>query len=367
MFSSTERDDVEVLVLLRVVADLQTVAGLDLAGVGLVDAGEDAQQRGLAGAVQAEHDDLRSAIDREVDVREDLERAVRLRQAGRHERRLAAAARLGEPELRDALLLAHLVQARQHLLGARHHLVRRGGLRRLRAEARGLQLQLCRLLLDVDALLLAALLVGHPLAQVVLPVHVVDVDDLAVRVEVEHAVHGLADELDIVADHDQPALVVLEELAQPHDAVGVEVVGRLVEDHRLGIREEDAGELDAAALTARERAQRLVEDAVGQRQVVGDGCRLRLGRVAAERFEPLGEAAYRFIALAATSAFVIAHRSDASCMPSASVPSPRASRMRVRASMSGSPGARILREVAELAGAVDPAVAPGAGRPRAPS
>ncbi len=140
-----------------------------------------------------------------------------------------------------------------------------------------------RLLLDVGALLLAALLVGDPLAQVVLPVHVVDVDDLAVRVEVEHAVDRLADELDVVADDDEPALVALEELAQPHDAVGVEVVRRLVEDHRLRVREQDPRQLDASSLAARERPERLVEDAVGQREVVRDGRGLRLGRVAAER------------------------------------------------------------------------------------
>ena len=109
------------------------------------------------------------------------------------------------------------------------------------------------------------------LTQVVLPVHVVDVDHLAVRVEVEHPVDGLADQFDVVADHDQPALVPLQELAQPHDAVSIEVVGRLVEDHRLCVGEKDASEFDAPALTAGESVQRLVEDAIRQRQVVRDG------------------------------------------------------------------------------------------------
>ena len=63
----------------------------------------------------------------------------------------------------------------------------------------GLQLQHTGLLLGVGALLLAALLVGGALTLVVLPAHVVDVDHRAVRVEVEHPVHGLADELDVVA------------------------------------------------------------------------------------------------------------------------------------------------------------------------
>ena len=43
--------------LLRVVAEPQAVAGDDLAGVRLVDPGEDPQQGGLAGAVEAEDDD----------------------------------------------------------------------------------------------------------------------------------------------------------------------------------------------------------------------------------------------------------------------------------------------------------------------
>ena len=150
-----------------------------------------------------------------------------------------------------------------------------------------------RLLLDVGALLLAALLVGLALAQVVLPAHVVDVDDLAVGVEVEDLVDGRPDELDVVADHDDAALVALEELAQPDHRVGVEVVGRLVEDHRVGAGEQDAGELDAAALAAREGLERLVEDAVGQREVRCDRRRLGLGRVAAERQEAVFELAVR--------------------------------------------------------------------------
>ena len=167
--------------------------------------------------------------------------------------------------------------------------MRRSGLRGLRAEASSLHLQLGCLLLDVDALLLAALLVGGTLAQIVLPAHVVDIDDLPVGIQIEHAVDGLAHELDIVTDHNEPALVVLKKLAQPNDAVRVEVVGRLIKDHRVGIREENAGELDAASLSTRKGAQGLFENAVGQRKVVRNRCGLGLSGIAAERFEPLSE------------------------------------------------------------------------------
>ena len=81
MFSSTVRLGVERLVLLRVVAEPQPVPGLHLAGVRRLEPGEDPQQRGLARAVQPEHDDARAPVDGQVDVGEDLQRAVRLRQA----------------------------------------------------------------------------------------------------------------------------------------------------------------------------------------------------------------------------------------------------------------------------------------------
>jgi hypothetical protein len=42
------------------------------------------------------------------------------------------------------------------------------------------------------------------------------------------------------------------------------VVGRFVEEHRVGAGEQDARELDPPALAAREGREGLVEDAVGQ-------------------------------------------------------------------------------------------------------
>ena len=234
--------------------------------------------------------------------------------------------------------------------------MRGGGLGCLGAEPRCLQLQGGRLLLDVRALLLAALLIGHPLTQVVLPVHVVDVDHLAHRVEVEHAVDGLADELDVVADDDQAALVVLQELAQPHDAVGVEVVRGLVEDHRLRVGEQDACELDAAALTARERLQRLVENTVGQRQVVGDRCRLRLGGVATERLETLCEVAVAAHRLRGDLLVGVAHLDRRLVHLEGESAEPAGvedtgTREHLRVARTG-----VLRQVAEFAGALDLAV-----------
>ena len=64
------------LVLLGVVADDRTVTGLDLPGVGGVQARQDPQQGGLASAVEPEDHHPRAAVDRKVHVGEDLQRSV---------------------------------------------------------------------------------------------------------------------------------------------------------------------------------------------------------------------------------------------------------------------------------------------------
>ena len=324
--------------LLGVVADLEAVAGDDPAGVGLVDAGEEPQQRGLAGAVQAEDDDARALVDRQVDVGEDLERPVGLRQLGRGERRLAARRRRGELDAGDAVGAALGLDAGHQPLGPPHH--RLGGLRLggLGAHLVGLVHQRVGLALGVQALALATALVGLALGEVRRPAHVVDVDLGAVGVEVEHLVDRRLEQPGVVADHDQPALVGLEELAQPDDRVGVEVVGRLVEQQRLGAGEQDPRQLDATALAARQRAQRLAEHAV-----LDPEARARSGRPRTRRRSRRRRAARRRRVRSGASP---ARGPTASSLPiSASAcrsrrttsSRPRADRIRSRASTSGSP------------------------------
>ncbi len=52
----------------------------------------------------------------------------------------------------------------------------------------------------------------------------------------------------------RPALVALEELLEPDDAFEVEMVARLVEQHGVGIHEQDAGQRHASHLPARPTA-----------------------------------------------------------------------------------------------------------------
>ena len=145
------------------------------------------------------------------------------------------------------------------------------------------------LLQGVGAFLAAAALVFLALFEVGGPAEMVDVEVGAVGVQVEHLIDGVAQQLDVVGDDQDATGEGLDPVAQPHDRIVVEVVGGLVEEEHVGVGEEHAGELDAAALAARERVEPLIQDAILEAEGVGDLCGLRVGCPAARIRELLIE------------------------------------------------------------------------------
>ena len=93
-----------------------------------------------------------------------------------------------------------------------------------------------------------------------------------------------------MADHHEPATVAAQEIAQPGNRVGIEVVRRLVEYQGGSPGEEHPRELDSASLTTRERAQLLGEHPFGKPQAGGYRAGLGLGRPTSEKMELLFEA-----------------------------------------------------------------------------
>ena len=69
-------------------------------------------------------------------------------------------------------------------------------------------------------------------------------------------------------DEEARAGIAREEILQPLDALGVEMVGRLVEDQEIRPREQRAAERDAPLLAAAERADEAVER--GRVQIRGE-------------------------------------------------------------------------------------------------
>ena len=73
-------------------------------------------------------------------------------------------------------------------------------------------------------------------------------------VELEDPAGDVVEEVAIVGDGDDGALVLGEVALEPRDRLGVEVVGGLVEQQQVGRAEQQPAQRDAAALAAGELA-----------------------------------------------------------------------------------------------------------------
>src|SRR5947207_1720994 len=96
---------------------------------------------------------------------------------------------------------------------------------------------------------------------------------------------GLAEEGEVVADHEQRPAKRAQERHQPLFGIDVEVVRRLVEQQEVIAGEQDASELDTAAFTTGERTDRQIETVGGQAEPGRDTAHFRFGRVTAGRPE----------------------------------------------------------------------------------
>ncbi len=222
---------------------------IDFAGERREAAGEDAQERRLAGAVLAHDADALAAADAQLDVLEEDLARVAAGEVARLEHALARA--LGF--LRADHGLAHVVVRAGQAHEVRELLLAALGLgRALRAHV----LPDEGLFLAQEVLLLLPGAQGRGEALVLLR----DVGREVARVALELAVLELVDGIDrvleqapVVADDQHGALQVLDPLLDPLDADEVEVVRRFVEQQQVGAGDEHAREGDAALLAARER------------------------------------------------------------------------------------------------------------------
>ena len=151
------------------------------------------------------------------------------------------------------------------------------------------------------------------------------------------------------------------------DRVGVQVVGRLVQQQRVRAAEQDPGQLDPPPLPAGQRAQRLLQHPVRQPEAGRDRRGLGLGGVAAEHGQPLLELpvpAHRRVARWPGSASAIAPRPRAARRSTAS--RPRAGQDPVAGQRLEVAGPGVLRQVADRAAARAPCRPRAGPRPPAP-
>ena len=224
----------EVVAALVDVAELHGVADDDAPAVGRLLADDHPEQRRLAGSVGADDADDPGLRQRERQAIDQDLVAVRLAQVLDLDDGVAEAGtgRDGDLEL-AGLVLGVVGLGQQLLVGAESGLALR--LSGLRAQAHPFELARQGALPRVDGLLLAA----HALQLLLEPARVVALErDPATAVELEDPLGDVVEEVAVVGDRHDGARVLLEEALEPVDRLGVEVVGRLVEQQQVGVAEQ---------------------------------------------------------------------------------------------------------------------------------
>ena len=205
---------------------------------------EHAEQRGLARAVRPDDADDAAGRQAEGKIVDQEPFAVALAQL------LDLDHEVAEPRARRNVDLVRLV-ARLEL--DRRQLVELAepglalGLARLGIRAHPLELARER---AAEPLLLLFLL-REPLLLLLEPGGVVALPGNAVAsIELEDPSGHVVEEVAVVSHADDGARILLEVLLEPGDRLGVEVVGRLVEQQHVRLRQQQPAERDAAALAA---------------------------------------------------------------------------------------------------------------------
>ena len=130
---------------------------------------------------------------------------------------------------------------------------------------------------------LLLLLVQCPLLLVELVIARIGVERSAV--DLHHLGDDAVHELAIVRGHQQQALVAFQELLEPDQAFQVEVVARLVEQHRVGLHQENAAKRHAHFPSAGQSAHVAVHHLLAEAQAREHLARAAFERIAAELLE----------------------------------------------------------------------------------
>ena len=96
-------------------------------------------------------------------------------------------------------------------------------------------------------------------------------DDVAASVQRQGRGGQPVDEVAVVADQDQGAVIALQQLFQLVQRVHVQIVGRFVEDQHIGGLGQCPGQQQAVALAARQGRDRLAQLGLGEQEVLGVG------------------------------------------------------------------------------------------------
>ena len=240
---------VEAVPTLIHIGHLHRVADGDGAGIAGLLGGEHLEQRGLAGAVRPDDANDARTGQREREVLDEQTVAERLAQVTDLDHRVAKTRSGRDHDLQTiGAALGSLGLALQTVVGREARLAL--GLAGLWRHAHPLELALQR----TAAILVALLLAQHALLLLLEPAGVVAFErDSLAAVELEDPLGDIVQEVSVVGDRNDSAVVVLEETFEPFDTLGIEMVGWFVEQQQIGMAEQQTAQGDATTLAAAER------------------------------------------------------------------------------------------------------------------
>ena len=251
------------------IADHQSLVHHRAAAKRRQHAGDGLDERGLAGAVDAEEPNALARAQHQLDFAQYRLVAITRSHVFQHQQRIRRAQRLAEleRERRRGVHRRELFHAREHLHAALC-LARLGGLGAEAVDER-LQVLALALLLLVLALrehqALRALLLERRIVAGVAP-------ELA-PIDVHDRLHHPVQEIAVVRHHHQRAGVAPQPILQPDDRIEIEVVGRLVEQQQVRAAHQRLREVEPHAPAAREARDGLVEllrgEAEAEKQCLG--------------------------------------------------------------------------------------------------
>ena len=104
-------------------------------------------------------------------------------------------------------------------------------------------------------------------------------------------VHQFVHEVAVVRHHHQAAREVHQEFLEDGQREDVQIVGRFVEDQKVGVAHQDAQKVQPLSFSATEQSNELMVHGVGKQEPLEQLCSCELG--AAFQGDPVGDVAHR--------------------------------------------------------------------------
>ena len=243
---------VDRLVLLVDISELYGLPDSEISRCRLLDAHDHAEEGGLSGTVGADDADNACGRQREIEMFVEQAVAVCLRNVVRLDDDIAQTRAVRDEYLELLLFLLHIL-VHQLVVGRKTCLA-------LGVAARGRHAHPFQLAFEgLAALALLFLLHRKAFGLLLEPARIVPLPrNTLAAVELENPACDVVEEVTVVRNGNYGTFILTQVLLQPVDALGIEVVRRLVQKQHVGLLQQQAAEGHTASLASRQHLDALV-------------------------------------------------------------------------------------------------------------